>query len=143
MEECHIYIPKKKQGIAIALTLPEDHSSGVRGRVFEEIPLTQLNKGTGLDTVIRFMNKHLGKEEMTDAYEKFTDFEDYQRADEIKVSKYVANLHLKNRRLEKLNMKLPATVLAFKLLKCANLTKEERMFLLSGINFTEKEKLYE
>ena len=79
-------ISKKKQGIAVALTLPEDHPSGVRGRVFEEIPLTELKKGTGLDTVIQFMNKYLGKDELTDTYEKFTDFEDYKRADNIKIS---------------------------------------------------------
>ena len=136
-------IPKKKQGIAIALTLPEEHSSGIRGRVFEEIPLTQLNKGTGLDTVIQFMNKHLGKDEITDTYEKFADFEDYQRADQVKISEYVANFHQKYHRIERLNMKLPAAVLAFKLLKCVNLSKEERMLVLSGMNFTEKEKLYE
>ena len=54
-------VPKEKQRIAIVLTLSEEHLSGIRGRVFEEIELSDLKKGTGLDILIQFMNRNLGK----------------------------------------------------------------------------------
>ena len=135
-------VPKKKQGIAIALTLPDDHPSGIRAKVFEEIKLTDLDKGTGLDSLLQFMDKNLGKDDITDQYEKFEEFEDYRRSGE-NITEYIANFHQRYIRLEKLNMTLPKPVLAFKLLKSASLTKEERMLVLTGMDFEEKEKLYD
>ena len=40
-------------------------------------------------------------------------------------------------------MKLPSSVLAFKLLKCANLTTNEHMIALTGMNYDEANTLYE
>ena len=37
-------VTQKKQGITVALTLPDDHPSGIRGRVFEEIEVAKLGK---------------------------------------------------------------------------------------------------
>ena len=134
-------VPKKKQGIAIVLTLPDEHPSGIRAKVFEEIKLTDLDKDTGLDSLL-FMNKNLGKDDITDQYEKFEEFEDYRQSG-AKFTEYIANFHQRYIRLEKLNMTLPKPVLAFKLLNSASLTKEERMLVLTGMDFEEKEKLYD
>lgn len=40
-------------------------------------------------------------------------------------------------------MKLPAEILAFKLLRRANISKEETMIVLTGMNYDEKATLYE
>ena len=40
-------------------------------------------------------------------------------------------------------MTLPAEILAFKLLRKANITKEEKLFVLTGMNYDNKETLYE
>ena len=135
-------VEKKKQGIAIALTLPDDHLSGIRGKVFEEIKLTEFEKDTGLDCLIKFMSKYLGKDDIADQYQKFAEFEDYRKTTES-IPEYISNFHQRYIRLEKLNMTLPKPVLAFKLLKSASLTKEERMLVLTGMDFEEKEKLYD
>ena len=135
-------VEKKKQGIAIALTLPDDHPSGIRGKVFEEIKLTELDKATGLDCLIKFMSKYLGKDDITDQYQKFAEFEDYRKTTES-IPDYISNFHQRYIRLEKLHMKLPKAILAFKLLKSANLTTEERMLVLTGMDFDEAEKLYD
>ena len=50
---------------------------------------------------------------------------------------------MKFRKLEKLSVKLPSEILAFKLLRNANLNKQERMLVLTGVNFAEKEKMYQ
>ena len=136
-------VPKKNQGIAVALTLPCEHTSGIRGRVFEELEVAELAKETGLDTLIDFMNKHLSKDNLTDTYEKFEKFEDFSRAGDMTIVQYISEFHQRYNRLLKLNMTLPMPILAFKLLKCAKLTKEEHMLVLTGVNFDEKDNLYE
>ena len=40
-------------------------------------------------------------------------------------------------------MVLPSEILAFKLLKRANISKEEKMLVLTGINYANKITLYE
>ena len=40
-------------------------------------------------------------------------------------------------------MTLPAEMLAFKLLRKANITKEEKLLVLTGMNYDNKETLYE
>ena len=60
-------VEKKKQGTAIALTLqlPDDHPSGIKGKVFKEIKLAELEKDTGLGCLIKFMSNYLGKDDTT------------------------------------------------------------------------------
>ncbi len=138
-------IPKKKQGIAIALSLPEDgnNTSGIREKVFEEVDLDALETDTGLDTLITFFDKHLAKDDLADTYEKFEDFEDFERKQELPITEYIQNYDQKYNRLVKLKIVLPPAILAFKLLKRASLTPDQRMLVLTGMDFKQKENLYE
>ena len=47
-----------------------------------------------------------------------------------------------NSKLEKIHIKLSSEILAFKLLRNANLSKQERMLVLMGVYFAEKENMY-
>ena len=49
----------------------------------------------------------------------------------------------KHRKIEKKDMSLPSEILAFKLLKKAYITKEEKLLVLTGMNFDNKAYLYE
>ena len=40
-------------------------------------------------------------------------------------------------------MTLPSEILAFKLLRKANITKEEKLLVLTGMNYDNKKTLYE
>ena len=50
---------KDKQGMAIALSLPEDDKTQIREKVFEQISLDDLKKEDGLDTLTPFLDSHL------------------------------------------------------------------------------------
>jgi hypothetical protein len=60
-------VDKKKQAIAIALSLPEEDESGIREKVFDEMDLAPLNADDGLKKLIAFLDKKLGKDELTDS----------------------------------------------------------------------------
>ena len=68
-------LDKNKQGIAIALTFPENDENHIREKVFDEIPVADL-KRDGLDILISFLDKKLLKDDLVDSWEKFNDFED-------------------------------------------------------------------
>ena len=100
-------LEKKKRGVAIALTLPEDDDSKIREKVFDQIKLEDLKKETGLETLIEFLDKHLAKDDLADSLTKFEDFEDYRRAESQTIVEYISVFDAKYRKIEKKEMKLP------------------------------------
>lgn len=136
-------IDKKKRGIAIALTLPENDESQIREKVFDQLQLDDLKKDDGLETLIKFLDKHLAKDDLADSLDKFEDFEDFSRSEGQSVIEYIAMFDNKYRKIEKKGMKLPSEILAFKLLRKAKITKEEKMLVLTGMNYENKATLYE
>ena len=67
-------ISKEKQGIVIALSLPENDKNWIREKVFSDLSLVNL-KEKKLDTLIKFLELHLKKDELTDNFDKFEAFE--------------------------------------------------------------------
>lgn len=136
-------VDPKKRGIAIALTLPDGDSSRIREKVFDEIHLADLKRDNGLDILINFLDKHLGKDDLEDSLTKFEEFEDYVRQPDESIETYISNFDRKYHRILKKAMRLPSEILAFKLLRKARITREEKMLVMTGMDYSEKETLYE
>ena len=65
----------EKLGPLVALSLPDDHESKIKDKVFSEISIEDLQKADGYDTLIKLMEKHLLNDALSDAFEKYNDFE--------------------------------------------------------------------
>ena len=136
-------LSKNKQGIAVALSLPDDDEHKIKDKVFDQIALDELKDEDGLNILIAFLDKHLGKNDLADSIEKFEDFDDFKRKEGQTIQEFIAMFDSKYRKIEKKDMSLPSEILAFKLLKKANITKEEKLLVLTGMNFNNKAYLYE
>ena len=136
-------LSKEKQGIAVALTLPENDETQIREKVFDQLRLDELKNYDGLNVLINFLDQHLAKDDLTDSLEKFEDFEDFKRLEAQSINEFVAMFDSKYRKIEKKNMTLPPEILAFKLLRKANISKEEKLLVLTGMNYDNKKTLYD
>ena len=134
---------KEKQGVVIALSLPKNDKSQIRQKVFDQISIDDLKKEDGLDTLIAFLDKHLKKDDLADSLGKFGEFEDFQRIEGMSIIEYIASFDSKYRKIEKLKMTLPPEILAFKLLRKANISHDETLLVLTGMNYANKSTLYE
>ena len=134
---------KKKQGIALALSLPEEEESGIRAQVFDELSLDELKEEDGFEKFIAFLEGKLGKDELEDCLEKFEDFEDFQRMDTMTINDYIAKFDSKYRKIQKKGMTLPSEILAFKLLRRANISREEKLLVMTGMDYSAKSTLYD
>ena len=130
-----------KQGIMIALSLPEDDETGIRERVFDEMDIGDLKKETGLELLIAYMDKHLGKDDLADSLEKYEEFEEYKRESGQSMTEYITKFDQRYNKILKLKMTLPSAILAFIIMKKANLSKSERMLVLTGLDYSQKEEL--
>ena len=134
-------LSKEKQAVAVALSLPEDDKRKIKEKVFGELDV--LNSENGMSVLFELLDRYLLEDELMNSWNKFEDFEKFERKHGQNIREYVADFDLKFRKLEKIHIKLPSEILAFKLLRNANLSKQERMLVLSGVNFAKKENMYQ
>ena len=92
--------------------------------------LDDLRSYDGVNVLIHFLDEHLAKDDLTDSLEKFEDFEDFKKLDGQTIAEFVSMFDVKYRKIEKKKMTLP-----FKLLRKANIFKEEKLLVLTGMNF--------
>ena len=50
-------LPKAKQGIAVALSLPSESNSDVHDTVFEQLTITDLKAENGFETLLVFVDR--------------------------------------------------------------------------------------
>ena len=103
----------------------------------------KLFKDDGVEILITQMNKYLGKDELQDAWDRFQSFDTYLKADSETWLDYINNFDSKYERIKNKGITLPSSILAFKLLNGARLSEDERLVIMTGMNFTQKDKLYE
>ena len=89
------------------------------------------------------MGSKLKKDDLADSWEKFNDFEEYKCENEQSISEYISKFDQKYNKIVKKGMKLPSEILAFKLLKRANLNHEEHLLVLTGMDYSKRNELYE
>ena len=89
-----------------------------------------------------FLDKHLLEDELVNSIKRFEEFEIFERQNNENIREYVAKFDLKFRKLEKLKIIIPSEIVAFKLLRKANLSRNDRMIVLTGVNFVDKENMY-
>ena len=53
--------PKEKQGIAIALSLPEETECSIREKIFDELSIAQLKVDVGFKRLIEFLDEKFKK----------------------------------------------------------------------------------
>ena len=122
----------------MALGLPDDDTRKIKEEVFRELKLDVLKSENGMSVLFEFLDRYLLEDELIRSLNKFEDFEKSERKHGQNIREYVSDLE----NLKK-NVKLPSEILAFKLLRNANLSKQERMLLLTGANFAKKMNMYQ
>ena len=136
-------VPDQKKGLYIAMNLPDKDPSQIKEKVFEQVGIAKLNIQGGLKVLVKFMDEQLLKDSLEDAWSKYFDFEEYARSQSENMNTYIQNFELKYERTKAKNMTLPSTLLAFKLLKGARISREERLLVMSGINTAVETTMFE
>ncbi|CAG2223740.1 unnamed protein product [Mytilus edulis] len=135
-------LDKKKMGIAIALSLPEEGLNSIRDKVFSDLSLEALNADDGVDKLIEFMDKIFKKDELSEAYEAYSEFDRFRRSKVISMEEYVTEFEKLYNKTKKFKMELPQPVLAFKLLEYSELEMKDRQLVLTGVNYEQVESLF-
>ena len=133
---------KAKQGLAVALSMPENDASGVRDKVFNEIKLQDLNKDTGVELLIKCFDSLFKRDELSEVYERYTKFARHEKKDQDNMEEFTSEFEKLYNRIKQKSMKLPEDVLAFKLLDACKILHRDRQLVLTGIDYSQKESFF-
>jgi hypothetical protein len=120
-------LEKSKQALAITLTL-----TGRAKETALRIAAADLNKDTGVASLVRELDKVFQKEEKDLAYEAYTIFDGYHKGDNSSISDYIYEYEQRYSKCRKYKLDLPDAVLAFKLLDNADLSIQEKQLAMTA-----------
>ena len=80
---------------------------------------------------------------MEDSLEKYEEFKNCKRSKNQKIAEFISEFEQKYNHIAKKGIKLFKEVLAFELLSNANISKHDKMLVLTGIDFSQKSTLFE
>ena len=135
-------LEKKKQGLIIALALPE--GSEVRRRIFEESgSIDELNVNDGVEKLITRLDKWYKEDDLSAAYSAWTNFDTYKKIYDVNMDNYISEFMRRNNELTKHDVKIPNSILAFKMLDNAGLDFKDKQIALTAVSFDDKNKMLE
>ena len=103
------------------------HYTGkARQAVLAEVTRDELKKETGLEAVLKCLDELYLKDDDQSGYAAYDDFTNYRRPVNTSIQDYIVDFNIKYGKIKSFKMELPDSVLAYYLLKCANLTEEQK-----------------
>ncbi|KAK6184040.1 hypothetical protein SNE40_006584 [Patella caerulea] len=86
--QCLTDLDESKQALAVALTFDEHDPSGIRDKVFSDLPLDTLKSDDGMKELIQYMDKLFKKDQLSEAYEVYTEFDRFRRQPDLKMETF-------------------------------------------------------
>ena len=136
-------LPKTEQGIMLWYNLPDDHSSDIKAKIYNEVGVEKLKAEDGLDSFVKAMDEAFKPEAEVKAYEVFVDFfVNFKRKPVEKIKDFIVRFDKHANAAKKHNMSLSETVLGLKLLHDAGLSPTDKKLVTSEVNFQKPEGVY-
>ena len=135
-------VEENKQGVTIALSLPDDDKLHLRSTVLDKVDKDKLKGKDGLKELIALLDELLGEDDLEDSLHKYEEFEDYKKSNGESIAQYIVNFEAKYDKVKNKGIKLPSEVLAFKLLRRSGISRDDKKLVLTGMDYSEKESLY-
>ena len=123
-------IPKVKIGASLVLQLDDDTQDTILELVNEE----DIGKENGAQIVIDKLKEIFKKDESITAFEVYEELENYKRPPEMAIPKYCSEFEKRLSKVKTSGTTLSEPLLAFRLLKSANLSHSQNQLVRATIN---------
>ena len=97
-----------KQGIAIALSFPDQDEHKLREKVFSALSINDLKAENGFNVLLAFLDRKLQKDDISDSWEKFNDFDEYSKEPSQSISDFISTFDQKYKKILRKQMTLPS-----------------------------------
>lgn len=122
-------VPKNEQAIVVVLESLEGNAKAERAA--SELQTESLHHDDGMERLLAHMDIAFKTEKVDEAYAAYTNFTKFSKKQGMSMTDYILEFEHFHHKLTLHDMKLPDTILAFKLLDGANLEPSERQLALT------------
>ena len=125
-----------KQGPAIFLTL--------EGRAREavlELDVDEIGDAKGVENIVQKLNGLYAKDKTQSAYEAYDSFEKFRRPSDMSVSDYINKFERLHSKVKKYGSEMSSDILAYRLLKSANLSEQHEQLARATITKFDYESM--
>ena len=131
-------LPKEKQGAALLLSLEgEAQSAALR------VPEDELKSDEGINKVIAELDKLYQKDKTTLKFRALEDLENFKKSKTMTMAQYILQFETKLDKTKILGITWPDDIIAFRLLKNANLSEQDHRLAKATVGSLEYEKVKE
>ena len=136
-------IDKTKQASVLWLTLPDDHASDIKAKIYNEIK-AELKTETGVTKFLEVMAKAFKPAEQNQVLKVFLEFfVNMKRGSNEKIMEFITRFDKTANVAKKRGMDMSQTILGLKLIHDSGLSDSQRNMVLVEINFEKKDDVYE
>ena len=122
-------VPVAKQTTLMVLRLDDDTQEAI----LDLMTTAQMKANEGADTLLGHLDRMCKKDESVTAYELYEKFESYERPAELSIKEYCAEFQKRLAKVKSSGTQLSDPVLAYRLLKSANLSDNETQLVKATI----------
>ena len=137
-------VKKESWARLIALHMPDSPEEGdIRGKLFESLG-AELAGEEGYNKLLQWMDKHYRQDQDNLMIDRIKQFMKYVKTSQMSITEFLAGFDTAyNTAIKQGLEKLPQPYLMYMVIENAGLSEQEIKFILSDIDKTQKDTLYE
>ena len=131
-------VNKEKQGVWLALALPDDHPDGLKEKVLgPSVGNAKLKGAEGVKNLLAYLDGLYKKDTFVDLYDAYRRVERYQRGRNDTIEKYIVEFNSLVVDAEKKGMTYPQIIKAFKLLEGSRTSEMEKQMIITNVKYEQ------
>ena len=130
-------LEKEKRALVLVLAMPDK-----KAEILESLKIEDLKKADGVTALTKYLKENYGKDDLVDCLDCYEDFRNYQRHSGQTIAEYCTGFEQRNKRVIAKGVTLPGEILAFELIRNARISSAERKLVLTGLDFSKKNEMY-
>ena len=124
----------------LAFTIDKDHPLGLRAKVLGlNVGKEKLSEAGGVKNLLDYLDTIYGQDKFVQLYKVYNKFQENKRGKEESVEQCISNFESEVLESEKLGIKYPTVVKAFKLLEGSRVTEIEKKLIVSSVKYENNE----
>lgn len=134
---------KRRRGFMLYSTLPTTKDVNEKVRLAMQNGEININEEDAIDQIFEVLDKWFKKDDLSTICETWSAYKNLQKKDSETMEQFLNESEKKIKELKKEGIALPEVVLAMQLLDGAGLDKKEKQIVLTAVDYSKKEEMYD
>ena len=134
---------KKRQGFAVYNVLPTAKGVNEKVRLAMQNKEIKIDEDDSVDQLFIILDKWFKKDDLSIVCETWGAYKSLLKKESDTMDQFLNEYEKKVKELKKQGITLPEVVLAMQLLDSAGLDKKDKQIVLTAVDYTKKEEMYE